>query len=94
MFKLLAIWLLCVTVALGELNFTKLTNDCIKNTLDGAVEQCSITNNYAVYDWREGSSTLRCLIYDGNSIEDGSENFTLKLTPLFDMHYVSICSLV
>lgn len=94
MIKLLSIWLLCVTVALGELNFTNLTNDCIKNTLDGAVKRCSIKNNIGVYDWREGSSTLRCLIYAGDSIEDGFENFTLNLTPLFDMHYVSICSLV
>lgn len=91
MFKLFAILLLfCMTVVLGELDFVKLTDDCIRNTLD-AVKSCKINDNIEVYDLREGSTAFRCLTYTRDSIEGSFDIFTLKIDPPFNLHYVSIC---
>lgn len=91
MFKLFAIVLFCVTNSVdSELNFSKLTNDCLKDTLDGAVKSCSISSNFGVYDLREGSSTFRCLTYNRDPIDENFDIFTIKVSSPFDLHYVSI----
>ena len=94
MFKLLLILLFCMTVVLGELNFVKLTEDCVYDTFDDSVKSCLNSNNIEVYDLREGSSSFRCLTYNRDSIGDSYDTFdtfALKLTPPFILHYVSIC---
>lgn len=91
MFKPLAIVLFCVLNSVfSELNLSKLTNDCLRNTLDNTVKSCSISNNFSVYNLHEGSTTFRCLTYNRDPVDENFDIFTLKVSTPFNLHYVSI----
>lgn len=94
MLKVLIVVLFSVTnCVLGNLDFHKLANDCVKNTLDGPMKQFSIKKNLTVHNLRNGSSTFHCLTYNRDGIEDSFDIFTIKLIPQYTLHYVSICNL-
>ncbi|CAO1431465.1 unnamed protein product [Diamesa serratosioi] len=92
MFQLLAILLLCATIVLGELNFDRLVNDCIGNTLESAVKPCTIGDNFEVYALQDGLKTFRCLTYTRKYADDNHDELTIKFIPPINLRYIGAVS--